>query len=146
MSSTYSMDTIARLTDFFGGASQHTSTTLSGLTPLLEAFRELIPADTTTVSFGERVPGAQFVHVLQLESEKANDAQMHAIWQKFFCHVLIAKLPENALPEAEERLVEIYDDYLRKDIQLPLTSALPPRLLVARQGPHHPRPEIELED
>jgi hypothetical protein len=147
MSSTRSIYLIGRPEDSFAGASQNTSTTLSALTSLCEAFAEMIPAGTTTVAFQEHVPGAQFAHILKLESEKADDARMLPIYQKFFCHALISKLPEEALPEVGERLVEIFEDHvLRQAASQFAVSASQPRVFTAQQGKHYARPEINLED
>ncbi len=147
MDSTYSRHSIVKPEDSFAGASRNTFTTLSSLAVLFEAFRELTPTGTTAVAFGDRVPGAEFAHVLKLDSEEANAAQMQFIWQKFFCHALISTLPEQALPEAEERLVEIVEDYVtRQASPQGLASIAHPRVFMAEQGRSYPRPEIELED
>jgi hypothetical protein len=114
---------------------------------LYEAFSGLIPTGTTAVAFQDRIPGAQIAHVLRLDSEDASAAQMQSIWQKFFCHALISVLPEQALPEAEERLAEICQDYAARTAQSQdLTSPAHLGVFMAQQGQHYPRPEIDLED
>jgi hypothetical protein len=147
MGSTHSKYLIVKPEDSFAGASQNTSTTLSSLATLCEAFAELTPTGTTAVGFQDRVPGALFAHVLKLDSAETNTAQMQSIWHKFFCHALISSLPQQALPEAEERLVEIFEDYVAP--QAPpqdLANTYDPRVIMAQQGQHYPRPEIDLED
>jgi hypothetical protein len=146
MDSTYSKHLIVKPEDSFAGASQITYTTLSGLALWYEAVAGMVPTGTTTVSFQDRVPGAQFAHVLKLEPEKTDAAQTRVIWQKFFCHALISRLPEVALPEAEERLVEIFEDYVPKRAAPNVAGTLSPQVLIAEQGRRHPRPEIELEE
>jgi hypothetical protein len=107
----------------------------------------MVPAGTTTVGFHECVPGAQFAHIVKLEPSGVNDEQMLPIWQRFLCHALVSKLPEKAMTEVEERLVEIWEDYATsltatKDV----TGTFAPRLFMAQQGRRYPRPEIEVED
>lgn len=107
----------------------------------------MVPEGTTTVAFNERVPGAHFSHVVKLESGRVNDAQMLPIWQRFLCHALVSKLPENALTEVEQRLVEIWEDHTMALAPTHnISSTLGAQMFVAQQGRHYPRPEIELED
>jgi len=146
MDSIYSKHLVVKPEDSFAGASQISSTTLSGLAVMFEAFAGMVPAGTTTVSFQDRIPGAQFAHVLKLESEETNAAQTRFIWQKFFCHALISRLPEAALPEAEERLLEIFEDYVPQPTAPNLAITFQPRVFMAQQGRSYPRPEIDLEE
>jgi hypothetical protein len=113
---------------------------------LYEAFAGITPTGTTAFAFQNHVPGAQFVHALKVDSEEANAAQMQFIWQKFFCHALISKLPDAAMSEVEERLVEIFEDYSRRQAVPGLSDNSAPRVFMAQQGRRYPRPEIELED
>lgn len=114
---------------------------------LYEAFAGLIPTGTTAVAFQNQVPGGRFAHVLKLDSEEPSAAQMQSMWHRLFCHTLVSTLPEEALPEAEERLVEIFEDYVaRVTPSQGLASTSRPRAFMAQEGRHYPRPEIELED
>jgi hypothetical protein len=137
----------AKPDDFFGGASQITSTTLSDLGMAYEALAAMIPTGTTAFAFHDRIPGAHFGHVMKLETdEKTDAAQMKVIWQKFCCHALISRLPEAALHEVQDRLLEIFEDYVSRKTTPTLPEAFGPRVFMAHQGRHYSRPEIELED
>jgi hypothetical protein len=106
----------------------------------------MISEGTTTVAFRQQVPGAQFAHILNLEFEKVNNAQTLPIWRRFFCHALISTLPEEALSEVQERIVEIFEDCSQRKASSHDIVSTFPRVFMAQQGRHDPRPEVELED
>lgn len=65
---------------------------------------------------------------------------------KQMIHALISNFPEAALPEVEERLVEIFEDYVPQRAVPSLAGTFQPRVFMAEQGRRYPRPEIDIED
>jgi len=106
----------------------------------------MVPSGTATVAFKENVPGAEFAHILKLETQEQPGARALPVWRRFFCHALISKLPEESLPEVEQRLIEIFEDCVPQQSCGHLTTAFQPRVFLAQQGHRHPRPAIDLED
>jgi len=145
MSSQPSKYLTVRPEDYFIGVSQSASTTLSVLKSLLETRGTLFPVGTTAVAFRQRVAGAQLVHFLNVEPSEEGTAPSDMVWRRFFCHALMSSLPDEAFGEVEDRLTEIYDDFLPQSPQSggPVSAT---RLFLAQQGQHHPRPGIEIEE
>ena len=146
MSSQSSKYLTVRPEDYFIGASQSASTTLSVLKSLLETTGTFFPVGTTTVAFHQRVAGAQLVHFLKVEPQDEGTLPSDAVWRRFLCHALLSTLPAEAIVEVEDRLTEIYDDFMPQGRPQSGGQVSAPRLFLAQQGQHHPRPGIEIED
>jgi hypothetical protein len=120
----------------------------SVLASLIEAFNSFTTTGTTAIAYQQVVPGARFVHSLRLEPAGAYDASqpdLPKVFDRLVCQVIVSSLPDNALTEARQDLLELYEYYgsLNKNAELP-PATLPP--FTARVGTSHPRPDIKLEE
>lgn len=98
------------------------------------------------MAFRQRFAGAQLAHFLRVEPREEGTAPSDIVWRRFFCSALISTLPDEAIVEVEDRLTEIYDDFLPQGRPQSGGQVSAPRLFLAQQGQHHPRPGIDIEE
>ena len=105
-------------------------------------------AETTAITYVQRVPGGRFIHSLQLEPQGMQGTagfDVSEIVERLVCQVLVSALPDRALQEACENLLDLHKYYSSVSQQgvLPQAAAVP---FGARIGTIHVRPGIELEE
>lgn len=118
--------------------------------PLLsdDAWESLTRSGTATIAWHESRAGGLFAHLVKLEQGTTDAIQ----WQylshlrgRVACHILISKMPDQALPELCETLEDLYRFYVGP----PAASLLlhsPTRKSVAKQGRTYRRPDIQLDE
>ena len=119
----------------------------SVLTSLIEVFNNLTTG-TTAIAYQQVVPGARFTHSLHLEAaatEAAWQLDIPKVFDRLLCQVIVSSLPDSALSEAREDLLQLYEYYRSLSLNAELPSAPRPSF-TARVGTSHARPEIKLEE
>jgi hypothetical protein len=79
-----------------------------------EAGNEITSSVPNAFAWRETLPGAQLGHYFRLSDNVTERTPRLYIYQaigKALCHVLISALPQDAVPEASENLMRLYQFY-----------------------------------
>jgi hypothetical protein len=103
---------------------------------------------STAIFYEHRAAGALFTHSLRLDSQETRGSlgfDQAKLLERFVCQILVSALPDQALPETKENLIELYGHYAVPRGNVELIEVAPGQSFEAVVGTSHPRPDIELE-
>lgn len=118
--------------------------------PLLseDAWEALARSGTAMITWHESRPGGLFAHLFRLEqgtTEAIQTQYLSRLRGRVACHLLISKMPDEALAELCETLQDLFRFYVP-----PAAASLllhpPTQKSVAKQGRTYRRPEIRLDE
>jgi hypothetical protein len=114
----------------------------------LQGLNETLPSTGRTASIAllEQWPGVRAAHYLLFEPSQTTGVaglKLTNVVQRFVCGVLVAHLPDEALPELWETLSEMYAHYVTSTS---VNAALPSTKSQARRGKTNAAPKIRLEE
>lgn len=86
------------------------------------------------------LPEGAFIYQQSIDSQDSQEIQ----FQRFLCHVLVERLPQDGLEEAFVTLRDMYEFYATRSKVNALPSA--PQKLPAKQGKSYERPSFHIEE
>ena len=148
MSSTYWTLSTGRPGDYSAGTLRTDSTRRWSPALSIDLPANLGGSPTVTIAWSQDLQTGRLAHIVTFEAQETQGIpklDLRQVVRRVICHLLVATLPDEALPEVCDALRDLYLFYSAPPLQLELQST-PPQRVTANPGKTYDRPDLQVTE